>query len=105
MPTLGPMGPDLFEPDKSIKKLFQRQKRGQFEAESVLGDGQSRTGGIALEDIVRSGTVRNLGVRNRCRTRLSFLIKFPRCDTGCGRLRKTVFFGIPRKLEIQHARV
>ena len=70
MPTLGPMGPDLFEPDKSIKKLFQRQKGGQFEAESVLGDGQSRTGGIALEDIVRSGTVRNLGVRNRCRIRL-----------------------------------
>jgi hypothetical protein len=55
---------------KSIKKLFQRQKRGQFEAESVLGDGQSRTEGRALEDIVRSGTVHNLGVRNRSRTRL-----------------------------------
>jgi hypothetical protein len=55
---------------KSIKKLFHRQERGQFEAESVLGDGQSRTGGIALEDIVRSGTVRNFDVRNRFRTRL-----------------------------------
>jgi hypothetical protein len=52
---------------KSIKKLFHRQKRGQFEAESVLGDGQSRTGGIALEDIVRSGTVRNFDVRSRTR--------------------------------------
>ena len=55
---------------KSIKKLFHRQKGGQFEAESVLGDGQSRTGGIALEDIVRSGTVRNFDVRDRSRTRL-----------------------------------
>jgi hypothetical protein len=55
---------------KSITKLFHRQKRGQFEAESVLGDGQSRTGGIALEDIVRSGTVRNFDVRDRSRTRL-----------------------------------
>ena len=54
----------------TIKKLFHRQNRGQFEAESVLGDGQSCTGGIALGDIARSGTVRNLGVRNRSRTRL-----------------------------------
>jgi len=52
---------------KSIKKLFHRQKRGQFEAESVLGDGQSRTGGIALEDIVRSGRVHDLDVRSRTR--------------------------------------
>jgi small ligand-binding sensory domain FIST len=51
-------------------KLFHRQKRGQFEAESVLGDGQSRTGDIALEDIVRNGRGRNFDVRNRSRTHL-----------------------------------
>jgi len=55
---------------KLIRKLFHRQKGGQFEAESVLGDGQLRTGGIPLDDIVRSGTVRNFDVRNRSRTRL-----------------------------------
>jgi hypothetical protein len=55
---------------KSIKTLFHPQKRGQFEAESVLGDGHSRTGGIPPDDIVRSGTVRNFDVRNRSRTRL-----------------------------------
>ena len=55
---------------KSIKKLFHRQKRGQFEAESDLGDGQSRTGGITLDHIVRSGTDRNFDVLNRSRTRL-----------------------------------
>ena len=53
-----------------IKKLFHRQKGGQIEAESVLGDGQSRTGGITRDDIVRSGTVRNFDVRNRSRTHL-----------------------------------
>jgi hypothetical protein len=56
--------------DKLIKKLFHRQARGQFEAESVLGDGQSRSRGIALADIVRSGIVRTFDVRNRSRTRL-----------------------------------
>ena len=55
---------------KLIRKLFHRQERGQFEAESVLGDGQSRNRGIALDDIVRSGTIRNFDVRNRSRTRL-----------------------------------
>jgi hypothetical protein len=34
----------------------------------ILGDGHSRTGGIALEDIARIGTVRNFDVRNRSRT-------------------------------------
>jgi hypothetical protein len=60
----------LWTSDKLIKKLFHRQKRGQFEAESVLGDGQSRNRGTPLADIVRSGTVRNFDVRNRSRTRL-----------------------------------
>ena len=55
---------------KSIKTLFHPQKRGQFEAESALGDGQSRTGGIPPDDIVRSGTARNFDVRNRSRIRL-----------------------------------
>src|SRR5580704_5883365 len=49
---------------------FSSAKRGQFEAESVLGDGLSRTGGTPPDDIVRSGTVRNFDVRNRSRTRL-----------------------------------
>jgi len=55
---------------KSIKKLFQPQKKGQFGAESVHGGGQSRNGDTPLEDIVRSETVRNFDVRNRSRTRL-----------------------------------
>jgi len=52
------------------QEVLHRQKRGQFEAESVLGDGQSRNRGIALADIVRSGIVRNFDVRNRSRTHL-----------------------------------